>query len=201
MTPPQIITWAIAIVAVLCSGGALLVAYRADRRATRAEKSSDLAAERELWTALIAAMQHAVTASVIYSDMSTVLLNIRSASMELIDGVDETKHRELGRWLHAEHKILPLLLGEASDQLSGTNPTVDEIVEAHVPSGRWAAGTISNLRLARQKIGEPGIEKQFSILADQAEANLKEHFGIEVTMASEDGREWRHGRTSKPSHQ
>ena len=100
MTPQQI-TWIIAITAVLCSGGALIVAFRADRRATRAEKSSKTAVERELWTALIAAMQHAVTANVLYSDMSSILPNIRSTRMELVDGVDEKNHTELVRWRHA----------------------------------------------------------------------------------------------------
>lgn len=186
MTSQQI-TWIIAIVAVLCSGGALIVAARADRRATRAEKSSKAAAERELWTALIAAMQHAVTANVLYSDMSSILLNIRSTSMELVDGVDAENQAELGRWLHAEHKIFPLMLEDTSLKLARhENPSLETIVDSHVMPATWAAGTISNLRLARSKIGEPNMGQEFKKLADQAESNLKEFFDVNVTTPNQD---------------
>lgn len=179
---PQLITWIIASVAVLLSGGALTVAIRADRRANRAEASSKAAAERELWTALIAAMQHAVTANVIYSDMSSILLNIRSTSMELVDGVDTENQTELGRWLHAEHKLFPLMLEATSRKLAeNQNAEMEAIVDAHVMPATWASGTINNLRLARSKIGEPNMAKEFESLADQAEANLKEFFDVVIT--------------------
>lgn len=186
----QHITWIIAIVAVICSGGALMVAFRADRRAIRAEQSSEAAAERELWTALIAAMQHAVTANVIYSDMSSILLNIRSTSMELVDGVEAENKSELGRWLHAEHKLFPLMLEETSHTLAeNENPAMEAIVDAHVMPATWASGAISNLRLARSKIGEPNMDKEFKFLADQAEANLKEFFDVVITAPNQDGQQ------------
>lgn len=182
----QHITWIIATLAILCSGGAFIVAVRADRRANRAEKSSVAAAERELWTALIAAMQHAVTANVIYSDMSSILLNIRSTSMELVDGVVDENKCELGRWLQAEHKIFPLMLEKTSRRLNEKkNSTMEEIVDAHVMPATWASGTIGNLRLARSKIGEPNMSQEFKMLADQAEANLKDLFDVKVKTPDE----------------
>lgn len=185
---PQLITWIIATVAILCSGGALIVAIRADRRANRAEKSSKAAAQRELWTALIAAMQHAVTANVIYSDMSSILLNIRSTSMELVDGVDAENQSELGRWLHAEHKLFPLMLEETSRKLAeSNNPEMEAIVDAHVMPATWASGTISNLRVARKRIGDPNMDTEFKLLADQAEANLKEFFDVVVSTPDQGG--------------
>lgn len=109
--------------------------------------------------------------------------------MELVDGVVQKNHKELGRWLHAEHKLLPLMLENTSQKLSTKiNHTTEEIVDAHVMPGTWAAKTICNLRLARSKIGDPNMDKAFKLLADQAGANLKEFFDIDLTNTIQDGR-------------
>lgn len=170
---PQFITWIIASVAVLLSGGALTVAIRADRRANGAERSGREASDRELWTSLIAAVQPVIGTNVLNKDMHPLLVQVRSGMMELIDGLERHGYTHLDRWLKAEHQLMTGLFDETFQKLSGKNPSIEEILEAHDRPGRWAAGFIGNLRYARSLASGSETGLKFSKAADQAEENLK----------------------------
>lgn len=174
MTSQQIITWAIAVIACVCSVFAIRLSVRADRRALRAEKTSEASAERELWSRLIFAVQPAIGANVHHTDMHAMMVDIRTAMMELVDGLDHHEYSDLDRWMQAEHQLMAGLFEETSRGIAGRNPSVEEMVEAHARPAKWAAALISNLRYARTLGSSQDTDHKFTEVADQTEKTIKD---------------------------
>jgi len=160
-----------AVVGGLAGLVALVISIRADRRAARAEKQSEASRQRALWSELIVAMQEIVGLNVIHQDVRPVLVRVRTAMTELVDGFPASKHKNLDKWLSAEYRVVTLLLEKAMVQLEGVGarPGINEIEAAHRPANNWASGFLSNLRLARKSPAGEEVDREIAELAKHAE--------------------------------
>ncbi len=154
----------IAILGAVMGVSSFVVSVRADRRAeradnraaeseqrlARAEENGLRAEQRELWTELIGAMQEVVGATVLTQDLRPVLVRVRSAMSELVDGVSNAHYRRLDRWMTVEHQVINGLLERTKLQLEGNTHSMQEIEGAHRAPNEWAATFTNNLRLARK---------------------------------------------------
>lgn len=148
---------------------ALGISIRADRRAARAEKQSEKARQQALWSELIIAMQEAVGANVISQDLRPVLVRIRTAMTELLDGLPKSQYANLDRWLAAEHRVLSLLFEQALSKLADVTPTVETIEAAHRPVNEWASSFVINLRFARNSEAGSQLDNEIAELREHAE--------------------------------
>lgn len=148
---------------------ALAISLRADRRAARAERQSDESRQRALWSELIVAMQEVVGINVLYQDVRPVLVRVRTAMTELVDGTPAGKYTDRDKWLFAEHRVVNLLLEKAVVTLNQTMPSVNDIEAAHRQANDWASGFLSNLRVARKSPAGADINGEIADLARHAE--------------------------------
>lgn len=148
---------------------ALAISIRADRRAARAEKQSEKARQQALWSELIIAMQDLVGANVIGQNLRPVLVRVRTAMTELLDGLPQGQYPNLDKWLAAEHRVLSLLFEQALLKLENVTPTVGIIEEAHRRANEWAAGFVSNLRFARSSEAGSHLDNEIAELREHAE--------------------------------
>ena len=158
-----------AVVGGLAGLAALVISIRADRRAGRAEKQSDESRQRALWSELIVAMQEIVGVNVIHQDVRPVLVRVRTAMTELVDGMPAGEYADLDRWLSAEHRVVNLLLERAVVSLNKANPSIEDIEAAHRPANDWASGFVNNLRVARKTQAGPEVNKEIAALVIHAE--------------------------------
>jgi hypothetical protein len=147
---------------------ALAISVRADRRAARAEKQSEKARQQALWSELIIAMQELVGANVLSQDLRPLLVRVRTAMTELLDGIPKGLYTNIDRWLAAEHRVLSLLFEQALRKLGNVEPTVENIEDAHRAANEWSSGFVSNLRFARASEAGREIDDEIAKLTDHA---------------------------------
>lgn len=158
-----------AVVGGLAGLVALVISIRADRRAGRAEKQSDASRQRALWSELIVAMQEIVGLNVIHQDVRPVLVRVRTAMTELVDGLPAGEYTNLDKWLSAEHRVVNLLLEKAMVTLGETAPSIDAIEAAHRPANDWASAFLNNLRVARKSPAGDEVDREIAELTKHAE--------------------------------
>jgi hypothetical protein len=158
-----------AVVGGLAGLAALVISLRADRRAARAEKQTDQSRQRALWSELIVAMQEVIGLSVLHQDVRPVLLRVRTAMTEVVDGMPAGEYPNLDKWLFAEHRVVSLQLEKALLNLNRSPVTVDDIEAAHRPANNWATGFLNNLRVARKTPAGAEVNGDIADLARHAE--------------------------------
>lgn len=166
-----------------------IVSIRADRRATRADKraaAADVRAvraeeegkrarQRELWTEVIGAAQDLTGAVVVYQDLRPLLVRLRIARTELVDGIQDAHYKQLGEWMAVDHVVLAKLFDSTMRKIEGQDCTLEQLEQAHRPAHDWVAAFVVNLRIMRQLEPGPEAERQIEELlaaAHQAHEHL-----------------------------
>jgi hypothetical protein len=93
---------------------------------------------------------------------------------ELVDGVPADLFLNLDKWLSAEHRVINLLLEQATRRLGGTSPGLEEIEAAHRPANEWASGFVNNLRVARKSPGGLEVSTEIAALTEHAEETAEQ---------------------------
>lgn len=172
MSSSEIITMAMA--AIGCAGGVtgVILSVKADRRSSRAEEESRLAKlaiesanVRELWSNLINAAQRLIGASVVAQDMHSLLVELRTASTELIDAPATKTYEHLAEWLNNEHRMINGLFAFAAESLPNAAGSIAQIELAHRPVNDWVASFVNNLRYARKTWETTIADAEFENLA------------------------------------
>lgn len=152
---------------------ALVIAFRAEGRASRAVQASAEAQHRGLWTELIFSVQGILGANVVYDKLHPVLVRIRTAMSEVVDGAPKEQRDVLARWFSAQHRALNLLLERASNELETVPLALENIEKAHRGANEWAQMWVHNLRVARDYEGRAELLVELNQRAEEAEVTAE----------------------------
>lgn len=174
MEPSLIVSIIALCISVTIGTLSTILAFKANGRASRAEKKAELNAERALWSDLISAVHDALTADVTAMDMRPILVNLRKSASELASGLPSDKWPHLDEWLQVEHILGAALYEQALIRTSSVSLTPEVVLQAHHNASTWCAAYLSNLRFMRQEGPTNEVMNKIPELIENASALLKE---------------------------